>query len=131
MFLDTNGDGVKNRNENVVPGALVTILLPDGRKMTVVTDKNGRYSVPAELPEGSYTVLVQVPGDDAAPRIGNITVSGNDFALDIPLVDSALALTGSQTTTHALWALMLILTGFGLIFATRRREEEEQADTAR
>jgi SdrD B-like domain len=127
VFFDKDGNGKLDKGEKVVPYAVVTILMPDGTQVTVTANAKGVYTLPTDLPDGNYTVLVKVPGDDAAPRVGNVSVLGTDVALDIPLVDGVLALTGSAATLQAEWAAALMGLGFALMALSRRRKDQKPA----
>ncbi|MHB0756490.1 SdrD B-like domain-containing protein, partial [Polaribacter sp. M15] len=62
VWFDTDGDGIKDPNENGLGGATVTLISnrPNyAPNKTVITDVNGNYLF-TDLPRGSYTVQVDV-----------------------------------------------------------------------
>jgi SdrD B-like domain len=127
VFRDNNGNGVYDRGDTAVPNARLVILLPDGRQVTVTTDARGIYTLPSDVPEGEYTVLINVPGEEGPPRIGNIIVRSVNLQLDIPIISTTLPVTGAATTTQVGWAVSLLILGlFCLALARRRRDDSER-----
>jgi uncharacterized repeat protein (TIGR01451 family) len=124
VFRDLNGSGAFDKGDSVVANAKLVILLPDGRQIIVLTDAQGVYTLPTDVPEGEYTVLITVPGEDGPPRIGNIIVLAANLQLDIPINVSFLALTGSPADVQSTWAFALMALGFALIAASRRRRRQ-------
>jgi large repetitive protein len=70
VFNDLNGDGKQDPNEPGIPGATVTVTTPDGKTITVITDKDGNYSVP-NVPVGNNQVVVTKPD-------GTVLTTGNN-----------------------------------------------------
>ncbi len=105
VFVDTNGNGVRDAGEPGVPNAPVTVSRPNVpgttpfAPVTVVTDANGNYTVPG-VPTGAVVVtvadadpalngLTRVPNDPTANPGGNnptpiTVVNGNNNAGDDP-----------------------------------------------
>jgi uncharacterized repeat protein (TIGR01451 family) len=131
VFRDFNDNGTFDKGDTVVPNAKLVILLPDGRQIIVLTDAQGVYTLPTDVPEGEYTVLITVPGEDGPPRIGNIIVLAANLQLDIPINVSFLALTGSPADVQSTWAFALMALGFALIAASRRRRRQFTPSPAR
>ncbi|MBK8990035.1 MAG: carboxypeptidase regulatory-like domain-containing protein [Chloroflexi bacterium] len=80
-FSDEDGDGWLRRGESGVAG--VSITLSGATSASVVTDANGRFSLP-NLPNGSYTVNVIPPAGYAAVPQQTILLN-NGGALSVAL----------------------------------------------
>lgn len=104
LWIDGDGDGVRDENEAGIPGItveLVSASCTEGSDCpTVETDENGYYSF-GDLPDGNYTVVVDQSDpdfptgltltydpDEANPcstcdERGNVTITGGSIHLDI------------------------------------------------
>jgi hypothetical protein len=81
VFADEDGDGWLRRGESGVPG--VTINLSGAASASVVTDAQGRFSLP-NLPNGNYTATITPPAGYAAVPPQTITLN-NGGALAVAL----------------------------------------------
>ncbi len=150
VWFDTNGDGIQDPDEVVVPGVLVElldesgnpVLDADGNPITAITDENGAYYFPVE--PGNYTLKFS-PGADATFSQG--TGSDNDLAdllngltgsytvnpgeqvlgIDAPLIPATLAFTGLDALTMAQLTAMLLTAGGGLLLFGRRKQRKATA----
>src|SRR5262249_20819356 len=91
VYIDTNGNGIRDPGEIGVPGGMVTLTGTDvlGRPVfaTVKTDANGNYLFFNILP-GTYTLTQTPPPNlldrlDRARTVGGIV--GNDITSSIPV----------------------------------------------
>ncbi|MBX3055818.1 MAG: carboxypeptidase regulatory-like domain-containing protein [Anaerolineae bacterium] len=81
VFADEDGDGWLRRGESGVPG--VTISLTGPSAASVVTDAQGRFSLP-NLPNGNYTATITPPAGYAAAPPQTLTLN-NGGALVVTL----------------------------------------------
>ena len=58
IWLDKNGDGVRDSGENGIEGVRVDVA---HSRSSVRTDRDGKYALP--IPAGAWPVLVQLPND--------------------------------------------------------------------
>jgi PKD repeat protein/lysophospholipase L1-like esterase len=71
-----------------IVGALVLVLLPDGRRVEGRTNGSGNARLP-DLPDGSYKTYVYMSG--YVPTTGDLDVSGGTGNGDVPLTPGAAA----------------------------------------
>ena len=144
VWFDTNGDGIQDADEVVVPGVLVELLDVDGNPVldetgnpiTTVTAADGSYFFPTA--PGDYTIRFS-PGEEATFSTG--TGADNDLidflngltgvytvnigeivpGIDAPLIESNLAFTGANSTYLYLFGAVLTMAGFGVTTTVRRR----------
>jgi uncharacterized repeat protein (TIGR01451 family)/fimbrial isopeptide formation D2 family protein len=69
LWLDTNGDGVRDANESGIPYVTVELLTGGVVVASLETDADGMYLF-APLPDGSYTVRVQTNDADFPAGLG-------------------------------------------------------------
>jgi|GEM_PF-6452990 len=84
VFNDANNNGVQDPGEAGIGGATVTIFDANGNVIgSTVTNSNGNYTFP-NLPDGTYTVSVSVPGGSTLTTAGSftVTVSGGQNFVD-------------------------------------------------
>jgi len=60
VWADTNNDGIQDPGENVIVGASVTLVTPDGTVMVMATDETGMYNF-SVTERVEYTISVQIP----------------------------------------------------------------------
>ncbi len=98
-----------------------TITYPDGStdQFNAAAAADGTWTlefrVPADLPDGETTVLVE--GEDRAT--GEMIVLSDTFT-----IDSSLPITGEGVSRMALSAGVLVLIGIGLVLLARGRRRE-------
>jgi hypothetical protein len=138
------GDTVTVSGDGYDPGSQVTISITDealpayvvgGLSSTVngayaadvlitTVDANGEFSatftIPTDTPAGMYAVLADGIGVDLAARGLSCPVQVQQIA-EVPI-----AFTGSNSKPFVQIALAAIALGALLVFATRRRSDEEQ-----
>ncbi len=119
VYLDLNGNNDRSPNEGTVGSASITVVLSDGTKLTVLTDRDGRYTLD-NVPLGPVTIEVLANG---LTRTSTVEVLGSTDLLDVPfaLQPTSLALTGNDTRGQTLLAVSLLASGCVLIAAGRRR----------
>src|SRR5581483_2274249 len=71
VLMATDHQGLVRVGEVPIPGASVQAM-QDGKTFRVVTDGDGRYSIP-DLSDGTWTIQVEMPGFETAKR--DVTVS--------------------------------------------------------
>ena len=105
-----------------MPGAHITIHLPDGTVLSATSDATGHYSF-KDVPFGDYRVEVTGIGEGRVTK--TIAVRGQNADLDLPVrvISPDLALTGAPSTQEAEWALLLVGLGLLMVLATRRRKK--------
>jgi len=85
VWLDANGDGIQDPNEQGIPNVSVMLTAPDGMMFATVTDADGLYLFD-ELLEGTYVVTVgNGPDNSALTTTGSYTTElgpGEDFLAD-------------------------------------------------
>ncbi len=79
LFLDVNGDGLFDANENLIAGATVTLTSPDGRPVAAESDVGATGTRFEELDAGNYTVTAEdVQGYTlASQRSASVTIDPN------------------------------------------------------
>lgn len=146
VFLDSNGNGVRDLGEAGLPGVTITITDGDGNVVdTELTDPDGMYGFILE--PGTYTVTVTVPSGYQATTSttytatltepGTVDLNAN-FGLQVvsvtptptptptpttpatPTESTTLPRTGAHASGLGGWGLALILAGVGLAAASRR-----------
>ncbi|MBF8301296.1 MAG: Outer rane receptor for ferrienterochelin and colicin, partial [Acidobacteria bacterium] len=81
----------------VLPGATVTVVSEGtGQQRTVVTEADGRFSMPTLLP-GSYTVTVELQGFQTSSRKGLVLAVGQEVTLNLTLQLAGVAETVTVT----------------------------------
>lgn len=124
--MDVDGDGRRAPSEPVATGALVTLVLADGTRRTVVTDLEGRYEL-VDVPVGLLTIEVL---SDGLTRRWTAEVLRTTVRLDVPFAvePMALALTGRPTGPDVALALLLLGLGSALLFAGHRSRRVSAAE---
>ncbi len=93
VWLDANGDGIQNTDENGIPNVTVTLTGPVNA--TTTTDASGAYLF-SNLPMGTYTVTVTAPsGLMASP-----SNAGTDRAEDSNGSPATVTLSSSQPSDY-------------------------------
>lgn len=144
VWYDTNGNGVQDGDEVGIAGVPVNLVGTSGQDvdpvtpgvqttLTMNTNENGKYLF-SGLPTGVYTVSVTlstVPNSSTNPL--RFTTPGS-YTIDLPegasvltadfgVVADSLPVTGINTDTIVVVALMLLAAGTLGVFFSRRREE--------
>jgi serine-aspartate repeat-containing protein C/D/E len=147
VWNDKNGNGKVDDGELGIAGVTVTLTRPDGSTVQTTTNATGVYRFDA-LPCGNYRVTVTPPTgatntfDLDGNKDSTVTVllqngSKDDVDFGYKLVEVApatvnrpatpatppLSFTGSNSTRLALWALAILLTGWGLLTLGRDRKK--------
>jgi hypothetical protein len=119
VYIDLNSNSNRSPNEVTVGGASIMVVMADGTRVTVITDRDGRYSVD-NVPLGPVTLEVLANG---LTRTSTVEVLGSTEELDVPLAaqPTSLALTGNSTRGQTLLAVSLLAVGCVLLAAGRRR----------
>ncbi len=134
VFVDTNGNGVKDGSETGLAGITITASNGAGDVRTVVTDADGRYSF-EDLPPGEWTISFDMAAlpeglvltlDPDGTNDGTTTVTvgpgeevhGIDFGAR---TENSLPTTGSNLGRVLLFAALLFGAGWLLWGITRRR----------
>ncbi len=124
LWVDTDGDGVVDAGETRLEGVRIDVYDEDGNLVTsVTTDADGSYSI-ADLPPGTYTVVVDedtLP-DGVVPAPGTelsitVTLSGDDLSVSADFAFQEVAglpFTGWDLLRTVAAALVLLLGGAGL-----------------
>ncbi len=83
VWNDDNGDGVKDRDESVIPDRTVKLTAPDGSEKDTRTGSDGSYGFDKLVP-GKYLIYVSAPADKEAtlenPRA--VTVISDDTVIE-------------------------------------------------
>ena len=84
VYLDRNGNGIKDTGETGLPGIDIVITTSIGTNLTVTTDNNGLWV--ASVPPGSTTIDVKQADPDFPPTA--VQTQGSDPTTVIALVGS-------------------------------------------
>jgi LPXTG-motif cell wall-anchored protein len=144
VWYDTNANGVQDGGEAGIAGVPVKLVGNDGQDvdpvapgvqttLTVTTNASGKYLF-SGLPAGSYTVSVAlstVPNSSTTPlrftTAGSFTIAlpdgGSVLTADFGVVADTLPVTGINTDSIVLLAMMLLLIGTLAVLVTRRRQD--------
>jgi uncharacterized repeat protein (TIGR01451 family) len=136
VWIDSNGNGVKDLGEAGIPNVLVQLVNDDGGVMVgAVTDADGFY-VFRSVGSGSYTVVVvagSLPADveQISSRDGNldgttpVTVGDPSDQLDVDFgyEQEELPVTGINIVPLAVVAAVLLLAGAIALAVTHRKED--------
>jgi fimbrial isopeptide formation D2 family protein/uncharacterized repeat protein (TIGR01451 family) len=134
IWIDTNGDGVKNASETGIPNVPVRLVdNADGSIVAAVTDADGFYIFQSVL-TGNYTVIVDagsIPDglEQVYSRDGNldgatsVDIEGASDQLDIDFgyEKNELPNTGLDTVRLLAAGVLLLLAGAFTVWLTRRR----------
>jgi hypothetical protein len=123
------GETVTVSGDGYDPGSQVTISInrTDGvftRDLLITTvDANGEFAatitLPTDTPAGTYDVLANGVGVDLDPRSLSCPLQVEQIS------DTPIAFTGSNSRPTVQIALAVIALGSLLVFATRRKRDEE------
>ncbi len=144
VWYDTNGNGVLDGAEVGIANVTVTIVGNNGQDvdpvtpgvqttMTTVTNASGMYLF-SGLPAGSYTVSValsSVPNASTTPlrftTPGAYTIGlpegGSVLTADFGVVTDTLPVTGVNTDSIVLLAIMFLVGGALAVLLTHRKED--------
>lgn len=140
VFIDLNGNGIQDPNEQGLEGVTLILLDSDGTQIaTVATGPGGSYGFDGLAP-GTYTVRIDVttlpPGltiRGSADFPVTLAPSSTDLTIDVPLISSitpSIPTTGADSLELGRAALAFLIIGAFLLFvATRRRRDESPATT--
>ena len=117
VFVDTNGNGVRDANEKVLGNSVIRLIDMNGNVITIPVNADGTYSLPA-LPNGTYTVEILSNGVVVRTQVITITAG---TVLDFSIRRTALPITGGDIAGIVGAAAMLMLTGAMIVMITRRR----------
>ena len=99
VWEDTNGDGIQDEGEPVVPNTIVRVTGPNGETHTTATDKDGKWSVDGLTPGVEYTVEFTPPAGYQVTK----TEQGEDRGKDSNPLSSTVSLKpGENNTTYDL-----------------------------
>jgi hypothetical protein len=140
VFLDENGNDLRDPTEPGVGsvGIIATWAGPDGVIGTAddvvysaIADGNGIWGIDS-LPAGAFVITVDpdtLPsGVRGRPQISATLDAAQIIAIGIPLdPPRSLPVTGGSAGVLVLFSLTLILTGYLVLAASRRREDEPLA----
>jgi hypothetical protein len=102
VFIDSNGNGVRDENEVAgVQGAVITLTLPNSSKQTAETGADGAYLFAALAP-GQYVVEKQQPVGYNSTSPDSLTVSvtaGNQTTANFGLAQWTPTPTATETPT--------------------------------
>jgi hypothetical protein len=134
IWIDVNGDGVKNASETGIPNVLVRLVdNADGSTVAAVTDADGHYVFQGVL-AGGYTVAVDAGAipeafEQVYSRDGNldgttdVDIEGASDQLDIDFgyQENELPNTGFDTVRLVTAGVLLLVAGAFTIWLTRRK----------
>ena len=134
VWLDRNGNGIQDADEQPVVKAKVRLTLPDGSTTETSTDATGCYTF-RDLPAGRYQVEVKgnaKPTNGPKVRVVDLAPGENhveaDFGFNQASVqgvqfqrDNFLSLTGANSLM--LLAVALMMGGAGTFFVSVRRKQ--------
>jgi LPXTG-motif cell wall-anchored protein len=144
VWYDTNANGVQDGTEAGIAGVPVKLVGNDGQDvdpvtagiqttLTLSTNASGKYLF-SGLPAGSYTVSValsSVPNTSTTPlrftTPSSYTIAlpdgGSVLTADFGVVADTLPVTGINTDSIVLVAMLLLVIGALAVLATRRKED--------
>jgi uncharacterized repeat protein (TIGR01451 family) len=108
VFNDTNGDGIQQPNEPGIPNATVTLTPTGGTPIVVVTDKDGKYTIP-NVPAGPAQIVVTplpgyvvtTPNPQPVTVIPGATVTAPPIGLAKPSISIAKNVVQGDTVIPA------------------------------
>lgn len=144
VWYDTNANGVQDGTEAGIANVPVKLVGNDGQDvdpatpgiqttLTMMTNASGKYLF-SGLPAGSYTVSValsSVPNSSTTPlrftTPGSYTINlpdgGSVLTADFGVVADTLPVTGFNTDTIVLVAIMFLIGGALAVLLTHRKED--------
>lgn len=75
LFVDVDADGAFDDDENLIAGAAVTLIAPDGAEVTTTTPVDSAGALFGALTAGGYTVAVENPRGYALASQNSATVN--------------------------------------------------------
>lgn len=112
MSVVFSGTITRNSDGDVLPGAEITLISTEGRKIVTRSDENGRYSV--ECGYGNYTLTVECNGYQ---KHGPVNVSANQPVNNIVMQAHDSSLFFGLDLPHSLMALGIVVFGLVLLLA--------------
>ncbi|MCZ7532887.1 MAG: LPXTG cell wall anchor domain-containing protein [Acidimicrobiia bacterium] len=147
VWYDTDKDGVQDAGEAGIPGSTVQITGLDGQdvdpvtpgiqtSMTMLTGDDGKYLF-SGLPEGNYKVDTKATWIPNPENLGlgfttpsSFTIAlpdgGENLTADFGVVADQLPVTGLNTDTLLIVAILLMIAGAGAVLVTRRRKDNSE-----
>lgn len=128
MWIDTNGNGLVDAGEQVIPGVTVRVTA-GGIVKEAVTDSLGRYSfIGIQCGDAKVEIISGLPAGTPLPPAKTIRVLGE--TAEAPLVvpfgvqlqtDAEVAFGGAES--RQFFAAALTLLGMGGLLVSRKRKE--------
>ena len=84
VWLDEDGDGVRDAGEAGVANVLVSLTLENGTTVTTLTDRNGEY-VFANVPAGNHTVTLSAAAVAAAGLVSTFDEDSGTTGVDLSI----------------------------------------------
>ncbi len=99
-FVDANGNGEYDEEEEILRGVDVFLIDADGNVVaTATSDENGNYSFP-DVPYGEYTIMVQVDKNSYVQSpVFTVDGSEEDIVIPLPVNDNTLQFGPSPLLT--------------------------------